>query len=599
VNSQIPPPMQMIIARCMAKNREERYASTRDFAMDLQNVRDRFSGTVNSGESVRSFPNPSRRAGIAIGAIILAIMILAAALNSDWLKARFFKTDSRPSIRENSIAVLPFRNISPDKNADYFSDGMTEDIITQLSKINQLKVISSTSTVRYKTRSRSLRDIGRELNVSTVLEGSVRKEGDRIRITSQLINAQTDEHIWAESYDRQLKDVFEVQSDIARQIANELRIELTAQENQRLGSEPTKNLTAYDYYLKGREYYGRLHKKDNENAVKQFQKAIELDPNFAQAYAGLSLAYSKRVLFDFPEMWLDPAFEAANKALSLNPNLPEAYWALGNTYELRGWYRKALETFRKGYDLNPNHAGICGKVGQAYAAMGKLDESFLWVRKQVELDPADAFPYWMLGAMYSDLGDDANAQRYLNKSLELRPDFSWPYFWLGMLDIYHGKCSEAMKKYQKVFTFDADDGNFLAAHFELYCNDLERAKTYNEKMGPDGEIPLGYILWKEGQKEKALALFSKSEKSIRMKLDQGNENSELSYDMSRINAVQGKKKEACIWLQKAIDAGWLKHRDASIDPLMENLRAEPEYQKMLEKVQRKIAEMRLKVESNP
>jgi tetratricopeptide (TPR) repeat protein len=265
-------------------------------------------------------------------------------------------------------------------------------------------------------------------------------------------------------------------------------------------------------------------------------------------------------LFDFPEMWLDPAFEAANKALSLNPNLPEGYWALGNTYELRGWYRKALEIFRKGCDLNPNHATICGKVGQAYAKMGKLDEAYLWVRKQVELDPADAFPYWMLGEIYTVLGDDANAQRYLNKSLELAPDFSWPYLDLGMLDIYHGKCSEAMKKYQKVLTFDADDGNFLAAHFELYCNNLERAKTHNEKIGPDGEIPLGYILWKQGKKKEAMALFSKNERSIRMKLNQGNENYELRYNMSRINAVQGKKKEACSWLQKAIDAGWLEHR---------------------------------------
>jgi serine/threonine protein kinase/Tfp pilus assembly protein PilF len=599
MNSQVPLPFQMIVERCIAKNREDRYASTRDLAKDLHSVRDHFSGAVSSGESVRSVPHPTRRAGIGIGAIVLVIIALAVALNSDWLKARFFKTHFRPNTRQNSIAVLPFRNMSPDKNAEYFSDGMTEDIITQLTKINKLKVISSTSMMRYKNTNKSLRDIGMELNVSTILEGSVRKEGDQIRISSQLINAETDEHIWAQSYDRELKDVFKVQSDIARQIANELRIELTSPENQRLSFEPTKNLTAYDYYLKGREYYRRFHKKDNENAIKLFQKAIESDPNFAQAYAGLSLSYSKRVMFDFPETWLDSAFEAANKAISLDPNLPEACHALGNTYQARGLYRKALEIFRKGYDLNPNHAIICGKVGEAYGEMGKFDESLPWLKKQSELDPADFFPYFGLGWAYTTLGDDANAQTYLNKSVELAPDFSWPYFWLGMLDIFHGKCSEAMKKYQKVFTFDANDGIFLASHFELYCNNLESAKAFNEKFGPDGEIPLGYIFWKQGKKQEALALFSKNEKRILLKLDQGNESYGLRYEMARINAVQEKKKEALSWLQKAIDAGWLERRIASIDPLMENLRGEPNYQKMLAGVQQKIAKMRAKVESNP
>ncbi|MCI0615261.1 tetratricopeptide repeat protein, partial [bacterium] len=211
----------------------------------------------------------------------------------------------------------------------YFTDGMTEDIITQLSKIGELKVISRTSIMQYKNSNKGLREIAQELKVGNILEGSVRKEGNQLRITGQLIDAQTDEHIWAETYDRNLEDVFEVQSDVAQQIASALKAKLSSKEKELVEKKPTENLAAYDYYLKGRDYYGRYHKQDNETAIEMFQKALKLDPNFALAYAGLADAYARRTMFGFPETWNDSAFEASSKAIALDPNLPEGYKALG------------------------------------------------------------------------------------------------------------------------------------------------------------------------------------------------------------------------------------------------------------------------------
>ncbi len=176
---------------------------------------------------------------------------------------------------------VPFKNLSDSKEDEYFSDGVTEDIITQLSKIGDLKVISRTSVMRYKASDKNIREIGKELNVATVLEGSVRRLGNEVRIVAQLIDASNDEHLWAETYDKELTKIFSIQSEIAQQIAAALKAKLSPAEKERIEKRPTESLDAYAYYLKGRQYYYRYHRQDNENAIGLFVKALELDPNYA------------------------------------------------------------------------------------------------------------------------------------------------------------------------------------------------------------------------------------------------------------------------------------------------------------------------------
>lgn len=195
---------------------------------------------------------------------------------------------------EKSIAVLPFDNLSQDSENEYFSDGLTEDIITQLSKLGELTVISRSSVMRYKNEERDLRQIGSVLGVATILEGSVRRSGDKLRISAQLVDTSADRQLWAETYDREMKDVFAIQSEVAEMIAMALKVELSPEEKERIEKSPTTNLTAYDFYLKGQEYYLRYRGPDNESAIELFERALELDPDFALAHSGLADAYFQR-----------------------------------------------------------------------------------------------------------------------------------------------------------------------------------------------------------------------------------------------------------------------------------------------------------------
>src|SRR6187399_470872 len=242
--------------------------------------------------------------------------------------------DEQVAIDENSIAVLPFVNMSSDKEQEYFSDGLTEDIITQLSKIKSLKVVSRTSVMQYKKNPKSMREIGRELGVATILEGSVRKMGEHVRITAQLINATTDDHLWAESYDKSVKDLFNIQKDVATAIAQVLNAKISNKETQSLDHTPTTDLHAYDLYLRGRFLIEKRNKTDMLQARDLFQQAVEIDKSFANAYSGLAdthLLASYRG-YDEPDKMLTIARQHIDKALKLDPNSGETHASLGYWY---------------------------------------------------------------------------------------------------------------------------------------------------------------------------------------------------------------------------------------------------------------------------
>ena len=229
-----------------------------------------------------------------------------------------------------SIAVLPFDNLSPDPENEYFSYGITEDIITQLSKIPDLSVTSRTSAMRYQDSEKSIREIAQELQVASILEGSVRRVGNQVRITAQLIDSKTDEHLWAETYDREIEDIFAIQSDVAEQIASSLKVELSPADRERIERKPTENLTAYDYYLQGRDHYYSYNREANEQAIEFFNEALDVDPDYARAHGGLADAYAQRWLwYGFGEEWLDSAIEESNQAVALDPDLAETYAAEG------------------------------------------------------------------------------------------------------------------------------------------------------------------------------------------------------------------------------------------------------------------------------
>ncbi len=502
-----------------------------------------------------------------------------------------------PAATAKSIAVLPFENMSDSKEDEYFSDGITEDIITQLSKIADLQVISRTSVMKYKNTNMNLREIGRELNVATVLEGSVRRAGERVRIVGQLIDAGSDKHLWADTYDREMKDIFAIQSDVAQEIASALKAKLSLQEKQRIEKKATENPDAYAYYLRGREYYNHYTKEDNERAIELFKMAIALDGRYALAYAGLGDAYAQRVQrFGFSPDWIDSSTAASITARSIDPNIAEPYKALGVVYYQRGELHKALEQYQQAVAINPNYAPAVANLGSIYWTLGKYDEALPWMRKNVVLNPTRAYGFSSLGLVYQGLVEDSTAEECFKVAMDLQPDLGIAHANLAGLYLLEGKYDQARAYIREALLQlpnDRDVAN-AAGDIELLTGDIAGAREHYDSTGSPTE--LGYTYWKTGREKDGVGIFEENQKQDEQQFRQGTENFRPAYDLARINAIQGHTQAALQWLQKAIDNGWRDYRWSQRDPLLENIHNDERFKHMMDQLKSEIGEMRKKVE---
>jgi adenylate cyclase len=360
-----------------------------------------------------------------------------------------------------SIAVLPFANMSSDPEQEYFSDGITEDLITDLSKLSGLFVISRNSVFTYKGKSVKVEQIGQELGVRYVLEGSIRKSGTRVRITAQLIDATTGYHGWAERYDRDLQDIFAVQDEVTQQIVAALKVKLTTVEQSRLGHPPTTNLEAYDSYLRGLEFYGRRTQATNTQARQMFEHAIALDPQFAAAYAFLGRTYLQEVIYQWnPDPgFYDQVFACGQKAVSLDdsqpaahetlalaylgkkqhaqaiaeaekavafdPNYADAYVTLADILCFAGQPEKAVSLVEQAMRLNPHYSPFyLWSLGHAYRLLGRLEEAVATLRRVVSRNPGHLTTRVLLAATYSELGWHEEARREAAEILRISPNYA-------------------------------------------------------------------------------------------------------------------------------------------------------------------------------
>ncbi|NIP52997.1 MAG: tetratricopeptide repeat protein, partial [Gammaproteobacteria bacterium] len=317
-----------------------------------------------------------------------------------------------------SIAVLPFENLSGDPEQEYFSDGITEDIITDLSKISGLFVIARHSAFTYKGKVIKIADVGRELGVRHILEGSVRKSDGRVRITAQLVDATTEGHLWAERYDRDLKDIFALQDEVTQKIVSALAVKLTEDERKRLVRKYTDNMQAYDFYLQGVEYQNRFTKEANIQARQMFERAIDQDPGFAIAYTALGFTYFHDWTFGWSmdTQSLDHAFELAQKTLDLEDSLPLGHHLLGKVYLWKKQYEKAITELEKAIALSPNYADHLVGLGYILNFAGRPKESIGLVKKAMRLNPIyPAFYLWELGHAYFLTGRYEEAIETLNR----------------------------------------------------------------------------------------------------------------------------------------------------------------------------------------
>lgn len=393
----------------------------------------------------RSKPVPRRKliasfAGlIVLGASIIAFRYFDL---SRWL----------PRPRVHSIAVLPLKNLSGNSADQYFADGMTDELITNLAKISALRVSSYTSVSQYKTTSKPLPQVAQELQVDGIVEGSVLRSGDQVRITAQLIYAPRDQHLWAEEYQRYLRDVLYLQREVARDIAEQVRVTLTPNERTRLATAGAVDPVAYESYLRGRSFWNQRSEASLLKAIDQFNKAIEADPGYAPAYSGLADCYTTLGYLSY----LDPldafprARDAAGKALELDPSLAEAHASLAyyNLYHAWNW-TEAENEFKKAIELNPNYATAHDWYSYYLTAMGRFDEAWKEVNRAHELDPLSVTISTDIGFNHYYRRSYDEAINQLRATLVISPKFPLAHLWLGRAYQQKKMYSEAIDEFNK------------------------------------------------------------------------------------------------------------------------------------------------------
>src|SRR5512141_682660 len=364
-----------------------------------------------------------------------------------------------------SIAVLPFISQSADPEGEYFADGVAEEIINALSKIKALKVSSRTSSFSFKGKNEDIREIGRKLQVGTVLEGSVRKSGKRLRVTAQLVNATDNSQLWAERYDREMEDVFEIQDEIASSIVAALRVVLTEDEKKAIEQVPTANVEAYEFYLRGRQFFHQHRRRGHEFARQMFERAIELDPGYALAHAGIadccSFLYQ---YFDASPQNLRRAEAASKRALELAPQLAEAHASRGLALSLSSGFDEAEKEFQTAMQLDPKSFEAAYFYARACMAQGKAEEATKWYERAVAVHPEDFAALMLLGGIYGDLGQTEDKTRAMRRSydaarkhLELNPDNPRALYMGAAALIELGERDKALDWTRRAESMDPDD----------------------------------------------------------------------------------------------------------------------------------------------
>jgi TolB-like protein len=364
---------------------------------------------------------------------------------------------------KHRIAVLPFVNMSPDPNDEYLADGMTEEIISTVSGISGLRVISRTSIMRYKKTEKTVKEIGREMEVGSVLESSFRKAGNRIRVTTQLINVADDEHLWAQNYDRNLDDIFAVQSDVAKQVADALKVQLFPNEKSNIEKKATESTEAYTLYLRGRYHWNATNdyptKEGFDKAVRYFQSAIALDPQFALGYAGLSDCYHYYGDYSFlkPAEAYPKAREYAIKAIELDPNLAEPHASLGAVLNHYYWDWKGSEKeLVRAIELKPSYALAHLWYMVCLNATGRFKEAYEEAKRAAELDPLskENRTHEICGLIY--LGRVKEAVELAEKTVRKDPEYFWPHFGLGLSYFCDGRTEDAIAEQRKATTLSGN-----------------------------------------------------------------------------------------------------------------------------------------------
>jgi len=552
LNAGISTELERIVLKCLDKDAENRYQSAKELSADLR--RSAAPTAMTAPAPVRRAYSPLRRAALLSGITLFAIVALVAALNVRGWRNRLLNLASTPRIE--SLAVLPLANFSRDPDQDYFADGMTEALITNLSRVSSLRVISRTSVMQYKGAKKPLPEIAKELQVDAVVEGSVERSGNRVRISAQLIHAATDAHLWADSYDRELRDVLALQSEVAQAIASEVRAKVTAEERVRLASAQPVNPEAYDAYLRGRFYQNKRTESALRKSVEYFQQAIQKDPSYALAHAGLADSYTLlgQLLYAVlpPSETMPKSKAAALWALQIDNTLGEARTSLAYIELIYDWdWVKSQEDFKRAIEFNPNYAQAHHWYAVYLGAMGRHLESIAEMKRAQKLDPLSSIVNTSVGWMlyYSRRYDEAIGQ--FRKVLELDPDFFVTHWELGLAYEQKGMYEEARSEFERARTLSPDNTVILAS--------------------------LGYVYALSGRRTEALEILNELTKLSKQRFVS-------PYVIGELNVGLGANDQAFKWFEEAYHQrdNWLIF--LKVDPRLDAIRSSARFQALLSRL---------------
>lgn len=552
--AQVPAPLAAVILRCLAKDPAQRGQQASEVRASLEGVDPRTSSlrSAAAGVEVRQRPLRWARWLGGLGAAATLALAVVLGLNLGGWRGRLRGEATQASIQ--SLAVLPLEDLSGNSGEAYFADGMTETLITDLAQISALRVISRTSVMQYKGVHKPLPQIAEELGVDAVVEGSVLRSGNWVRITAQLVRAVPEQHLWANSYDRELRDVLSVHSEVARAIAQEIRVALTPQEQARLAAAPAVNPVAHEAYLKGRYYFNKQGEGEAalRKSIEYYQQAIREDPNYALAYAGLAGAYQSLSSFYLPPREAMPqAKAAALKALELDPNLAEAHAVLGMVHLAYAWdWAGTEQEVKRALELNPNSPAAHDLYAAYLTALGRHEQAIAESEQAQRLDPLnlnlkiyEEF-YLFLARRYDALVE--NCQQVL----ELEPKLDFPRMMLSLALIRKGEAAQAI---------------------------VEAQKARSVAQSPLTLAAVGGVLAEAGQRAEAEKLLVELKEIVKHRYV-------CSYEVAPIFLNLGKKDEAFRWLERAYSdrsdcMPWLK-----TDPRFDSVRDDPRFRDLMQRM---------------
>ncbi len=537
---EAPPGLEKVIDRCLEKDREKRYQRGDEIVSDLQTVQREMAPAIKAKRKAAKIP-------ILIGGVaaVLALIVLG----------RFFLLPEPVSSSEKSIAVLPFVDMSPQKDQEYFCDGMTEELINRLSNIKELKVPARTSVFRFKGKSQDIRDIGQKLNVQTVLEGSIRKADSRLRITAQLINIADGYHIWSETYDRELKDVFAIQDEISSAITDALELKLTPKERQRLIERPIDNVAAYECYLKASNEIWRFSESSLDSARLYLQRGLDIAGDNALLYSAMADVYWQYVNIGAgQEDYIAKAESYARKALALDPDFPKANAALAAIYkDFLGNQPKAIRHYQRALAVSPKEPDALRKLSYAYVVtVGKPSAALPLMQRARQVDPLD----------------------------------SWNDLIQGVFYLYDGQYGLALEQHRKFYQSDPE--NPLAQFFyswALACNKEHDAAfaviDQSAKTTPDNVCTKFGLLMKHGLLKDKAKVFREITPDFQRTCKR---DPEWSYYVGLMLALLDAKDKALDWLENAVNRGFINYPELKRNPYLDNLRGEERFKKLMERV---------------